>query len=101
MANHGDIPDKLWEGGHIEEEALVKSCLWHVFLFHDPFPGLYWSDDRFRKGLSVFLVDESFDILAIHVGRGWVILFVFVEDYSVMNGFCDCRRVISATRWVE
>ena len=95
MANDGDIPDKLGEGGHIEKEALVESRLRHVLLFHDPFSGLHWSDDRFRKGLSVFLVDECLDVLAIHVGCRWVILFVFVKDYSVMNGFYDCRRVFS------
>ena len=95
MANDGDIPNKLGEGGHIEKEALVESRLWHVLLFHDPFSRLDWGDDRFRKGLSVFLVDESLDVLAIHVGCRWIILLVFVKDYSVMNGFYDCRRVFS------
>ena len=98
MANYGDIPHELWERGHIEEEALVKSCLWHVFLFHDPFPGLYWSDNGLRKGLSVFFMDESLDILAIHVGCRGVVLLVFMKDYGVVNGFCDCRGGISATR---
>jgi len=78
MTNNGDIPDKLWEGGHIEEEALVKSCLWHILFLDDPLPGLYGSDNRLGKGLSIFLLDESLDILAIDIGCGWVILFVFV-----------------------
>ena len=78
MANDRNISDKLWERGHIEEECLVKSCLWHVFLFHDPFPGLDWGYNRLRKGLGVFFMDESLDILAIHVGCGWVILLVFM-----------------------
>ena len=99
MANDCNISDKLWERGHIEEKCLIKSCLWHVFLLHDPFPGLDRSDDRLRKRLCVFLLDESLDILAIHVGRRWVILFVFVEDYSVVDGFCYRRGVISATGW--
>lgn len=99
ISNHGDVPDELWERGHIQEEALIESCLWHVFLFHDPFPGLDWSYNGLRKGLGVFFMDESLDILAIHVGCGWVILLVLMEDYSVVNGFCDCRGVISATRW--
>ena len=98
MADYGDIPDKVRERGHIEEEALVESCLWHVFLFHNPFPGLHRSNNRLRKGLGVLLVDEGLDVLAIYVGRRWVILFVFMEDYSIMDGFCDCRRIISATR---
>lgn len=97
MTNDGNIPDKLWEGGHIEEEALVKSCLWHILFFHNPFPGLYRSDDRLGKGLSILLLDESLDVLAIDIGCGRVILFIFVEDYSIMDWFCDCRGVISAT----
>ena len=104
MTDVSDVPDELWERGHIEEESLVKSRLWHVFLLHDPFPRLYRGDYRFSEGLSVFFLDESLDILAIHVGSGWVVLFIFVEDYSVMDGFCDCRCVISATgrtSWIE
>ena len=97
MTDDSDVPDELWERGHIEEESLVKSRLWHVFLLHDPFPRLYRGDYRFSEGLSVFFLDESLDILAIHVGCRWVILFVFVEDYGVMNGFYDCRRVILAS----
>ena len=101
VANDSDISDELGEGGHIEEEALIESCLWHVFLLHDPFPRLDWSYDRFRKGLGVFLVDKSLDILAIHIGRRRVILFVFVEDDGIVNGFCDRRREISATGWTS
>lgn len=97
MANDSNIPDKLREGGHIEQEALVESGLRHALLFHGPFSGLDRSDDGLGKRLSVFLLDESLDILAIHVGCGWIILFVLVEDYSVVNGFYDRRRVISAT----
>lgn len=78
MTNDGDIPDKLRERGHIEEKAFVKSGLWHILLFHDPFPGLYRSDNWLGERLGIFLLDESFDILTIHVGRGWVILFIFV-----------------------
>lgn len=78
MTHDGDVPDKLWEGGHIEEEALVKSCLWHILFFDDPLPRLYRSDNRLGKGLGIFLLDESLDILAIYIGCGWVILFIFV-----------------------
>ena len=99
IANDGDIPDKLRERSGIEEETLVKSRLWHVLLFHDPFPRFYRSDNGLGKRLSVFLLDEGLDVLTIHVGCGWVVLLVFVKDYGVMDGFCDCRRVISATGW--
>ena len=97
MTNDSYIPHKLGERGHIEEEGLVESSLWHILLFYGPFSGLYRSDDRLCERLCIFFVDESFDILTVHVGRGRVILFIFVEDYSFVDGLCDRRRVISAT----
>jgi hypothetical protein len=67
MTDDGDIPDKLGEGGHVKQKALVESRLRHAFLFHGPFSGLYWSDYRLGERLSVFLLNEGLDILAIEV----------------------------------
>ena len=92
MTDDGDVPDKLGEGGHVQEERFVESGLRHSFLFHGPFSGLYRGDDRLGERLGVFLLHESLDVLTVKVGCRRVVLFVFVEDDGVMNGFCDCRR---------
>lgn len=97
IANKRDISDMVGEVHEICLPFPRVPDLGDVFLFANVGCVFDGSDDGLREILSVALVQQSLNILAIYLGRlvvivnevrctyffcGWVILLVFVQDNS-------------------
>jgi hypothetical protein len=54
----------------------------------------HWRDDGLRKRLCIFLLYEHFDIGTVHVGRGGVVLFVFVKDDSIRRSIVHFHQLL-------
>ena len=51
-------------------------------------------DNRLRQRLRVFFMHQHLDIWAVYVGRGRVVLLVFVEDYGVGWAFVHLHQLL-------
>ena len=51
-------------------------------------------DNRLRQRLRVFFMHQHLDIWAVYVGRGRIVLLVFVEDYGVGWAFVHLHQLL-------
>ena len=53
-----------------------------------------WRNDRLCQRLCVLLLHQNFNIIAVYVRRGGVVLLVFVENYGVRWALVDFHKLL-------
>ncbi len=65
----------------------VEPSFRHILFLHSPLPHLNWSNNGLSQWLSILLLYQSLHIMTIDFTGAGIILFVFVQNDSLMNRF--------------
>lgn len=67
-----------------------------VCLLHGKLLLYHWRNDWLRQRLCVLLLHQNFNIVAVHVSRGRVVLLVFVKNYGIRWALINFHELLVA-----